>query len=134
MRALLLGFAAPLAAITLPAAPAFALDPAGPQFTVGAAAGVTVHRGTSGRFDGGFRRGGDFRHDNGDDDDNRDRRRFRRFDTTIFIDREWQGDTAWRANSYNDWWHERPHRSFPRWVRNNEGCERQWWSGGVWRC
>ena len=123
MRTMLLGLAAPLAAITLPAAPAFALDPASPQFTVGAAAGVTVHRGN-----------GDFRHDRrGHDRFRRDRRRDG--DGFVFLgDREYQGDTAWRANSYNDWWHERPNRSFPRWVQNNENCERQWWSGAGWRC
>jgi hypothetical protein len=131
MRTILLGLAAPLAAIAVPAAPAAALDPAGPQFTVGAAAGVTVHRGGPGRFDGDFRRG-DRRHDR----DRRDRRRHHR-DSDGFVyfdDREYQGDTVWRANSYNDWWHERPHRSFPRWVRNNQSCERQWWSGAGWRC
>ena len=123
MRTMLLGLAAPLAAITFPAAPAFALDPASPQFTVGAAAGVTVHRGS-----------GDFRSDRrGHDRFRRDRRReFGGF--VYFDDREYQGDTVWRHNSYNDWWHERPNRSFPRWVQNNENCERQWWSGGGWRC
>ena len=30
--------------------------------------------------------------------------------------------------------HERPWRSYPRWVRSNENCERQWQGGGVWRC
>ena len=130
MRTMLLGLAAPLAAIIFPAAPAFALDPASPQFTVGAAAGVTVHRGTSGRFDSDFR--GDRR---GHDGFRRDRRRDRDFGGFVYLDdREYQGDTAWRHNSYNDWWHERPNRSFPRWVKNNQNCQRQWWSGGGWRC
>lgn len=127
MRTILLGLAAPLAAITLPA-PALALDPASPQFTAGAAAGVTVHRGIAGRFDSDFGRGR-----RGHDGFRRDRRRDR--DGFVFLgDREYQGDTAWRHNSYNDWWHERPNRSFPRWVQNNQNCERQWWSGGGWRC
>ena len=131
MRTMLLGLSAPLAAIAVPAAPAAALDPAGPQFTVGAAAGVTVHRGGPGRFDHDFRRGDRRGHDR----HRRDRSRHRDLDGFVFLDdREWQGDTAWRHNSYNDWWHERPNRSFPRWVRNNQGCERQWWSGAGWRC
>ena len=131
---LLLGLAAPLAAIAFPAAPAVALDPAHSQFTVGAAAGVTIHRGGPGRFDGDFRRGDRRGHDR-DGRDRRDRHRDRDFDGLVYVgDREYQGDTAWRANSYNDWWHERPNRSFPRWVRNNQDCERQWWSGGGWRC
>ena len=128
MRTMLLGLAAPLAAITIPAAPAFALDPASPQFTVGAAAGVTVHRGGP-HFDGDFRR--DRRHGSF----HRDRRHGRNLDGfAYFDDREYQGDTVWRHNSYNDWWHERPNRSFPRWVADNQNCDRRWWSGGVWRC
>lgn len=130
MRALLIGLAAPLAAITLPAAPVVALDPASPQFTAGAAAGVTIHRGGPGHSDRSF-----IGHRRGDDRDRRHRRRDRDFDGFVYLDdREYQGDTAWRANSYNDWWHERPHRSFPRWVANNQDCQRQWWSGGGWRC
>ena len=125
MRTMLLGLAAPLAAITLPA-PAFALDPASPQFTVGAAASVTVHRGTSGRFDSDRDHRG---HDRSRGGRRRDGEGF-----VFFDDRDYQGDTAWRHNSYNDWWHERTNRSFPRWVQNNQNCERQWWSGGGWRC
>ena len=125
MRALLLGLAAPIAAVTL-AAPAAALDPVAPVITAGSAAGVRVHHGLPPQFQGGHhadRPRGDGDH-----------RRRRRGDTVIFYDRDYQGDTAWRANSYNDWWHERTERSFPRWVSNNQGCERMWWSGGGWRC
>jgi len=38
------------------------------------------------------------------------------------------------VGSYNDWWHDQPWRSYPRWVTKNEDCQRQWWSGGGWRC
>jgi hypothetical protein len=43
---------------------------------------------------------------------------------------------SWDSDSYNDWWHDRPDRAFPRWVQHNEGCEpdRMWWSGGGWHC
>jgi len=41
---------------------------------------------------------------------------------------------SWEADSYNDWWHDRPDRAFPRWMAHNENCERIWWSGGGWRC
>ena len=123
MRRMLLGLAAPLAAITIPAAPALALDPAAVQFTATAttAAGVTVHRGKP----GDFRRAGR--------DRDRDHRRGNR-DGIVIYDRDWQGDTAWRATSYNDWWHERPWRSYPRWMASNQSCERMWQGGGVWRC
>lgn len=131
MRTMLLGLAASLAAI-VPAAPAAALDPAHSQFTAGAAASVTVHRGRPGHLVGDFRRDHRGRHGDRDRDD---RRRHRGFDGGVFIgDREYQGDSAWRPTSYNDWWHERPWRSYPRWVQNNQNCERQWQGGGVWRC
>ena len=48
--------------------------------------------------------------------------------------------SAWRSNGYNDWWHDQPWRSYPRWVQQQQqggaGCppERMWQSGGVWRC
>jgi hypothetical protein len=41
---------------------------------------------------------------------------------------------SFEPDSYNDWWHDRPDRAFPRWVRNNQNCDRVWWSGGGWRC
>ncbi len=41
---------------------------------------------------------------------------------------------SFAPDSYNDWWHDRPDRSYPRWMSNNEGCQRRWWSGGGWRC
>ena len=74
----------------------------------------------------------DFRRDNFD---RRDGRRFRgSSDTVLVYDRDYQGDSMWRPGSFNDWWHDRPDRSMPRWVRNNQNCERMWWSGGGWRC
>jgi hypothetical protein len=43
---------------------------------------------------------------------------------------------GWDSDSYNDWWHDRPDRAFPRWVQHNESCEpdRMWWSGNGWHC
>jgi hypothetical protein len=41
---------------------------------------------------------------------------------------------SFAPDSFNDWWHDRPDRSLPRWVSQNVGCERMWWSGGAWRC
>ena len=37
-------------------------------------------------------------------------------------------------DSYNDWWHDRPDRAYPRWIQSNQDCKRVWWSGGGWRC
>ena len=67
----------------------------------------------------------------------RDRRRHRDRDFDdggFYYDREYQGDTAWRAESYNDWWHERPWRAYPAWFNRNENCDRQYWSGDTLRC
>ena len=51
---------------------------------------------------------------------------------------EWAlyNNRSWEADSYNDWWHERPDRAFPRWVmQNRRGCDRgQWYSGDTLRC
>ena len=87
--------------------------------------GVTVHSGSQFSHPrGGF---GDF--------DRRDRRRHR----TDVILNTWGGDWAlynnrhFEPDSYNDWWHDRPDRSYPRWVLNG-GCDRLWWGGGGWRC
>ena len=124
MRALLLGFAAPIAAMT--ASPAAALDPPAPLASV-AASGVTIHHGLPPQFSGGAQWDGPRR-------DGDHRRRHRNGETILVYDRDYQGDTAWRANGYNDWWHERPDRAFPRWMANNQNCERLWWSGGGWRC
>lgn len=119
MRALLALIAA-AAAVALPSAPALADNPG---------AGMTA-----GHDHRDFRRDGDFRRDRDDRRDRRDRRRAG-FDSSVFVyDRDWQGDSAWRANSFNDWWHERPHRSSPRWVSRNRDCTQMWWSGGTWRC
>ena len=41
---------------------------------------------------------------------------------------------GWQPDSFNDWWHERPDRAFPRWMQNNQDCQRIWWGGGGWRC
>lgn len=106
MRALL-AFAALSLAAALPAAPALAGDGPSPAFVSG----------SGGPFHGNFRH-----------------RRHRGFGDTIYIDREYQGDTAWRATGFNDWWHDQPERSFPRWMQNNANCERRWWGGDALRC
>lgn len=106
-------------AVAVPAA-AEAQRPGGAAFTAGSNAGrgnVTIHRGGD-----SFTR----------DDHRRDRRDVG--GDIYFPYREYQGDTLWRPESFNDWWHERPNRSYPAWVARNNRCERLWWSGGGWRC
>jgi hypothetical protein len=41
---------------------------------------------------------------------------------------------SFEPESYNDWWHERPYRSLPRWTQRNANCDRVWWSGEGWTC
>ena len=111
MRALLVFAAAASAALAIPVSPAAAAD-------------------RDRRFGGipptssGPILGSGFRND----------RRIRGTDTVMIYDREYQGDTAWRPESFNDWWHERPERSYPAWMRRNQDCQRAWWDGAVLRC
>jgi hypothetical protein len=107
---------------SLSAAPAAAVDRPG-LANATAGANVTVHRGGPGPFVAPYR-----------DRDRFDRRGNRGFDGGLYLgDREYQGDTAWRPTGFNDWWHERPQRSEPRWLQSNN-CERQYWTGSGWRC
>jgi hypothetical protein len=148
MRALLPGIATAAATLAL-AAPAEAQ-----RWTNSGsipATNVTVHRGSPDR-DFGFRRFGfdrslcDFggrrdRRDGREDRHHRDRDR--RLSCDLFVG-GWGAPEAWAlynnrtwdSDSYNDWWHDRPDRAYPRWVRNNRDCspDRMWWSGAGWRC
>ena len=57
-----------------------------------------------------------------------------------YADGEWAlyNNRSWDSDSYNDWWHDRPDRAFPRWVQEQRGgpCpeDRMWWSGTGWHC
>ena len=42
---------------------------------------------------------------------------------------------TFEPDSFNDWWHDRPDRAYPRWMlKNSQTCERQWSSGAGWTC
>ena len=51
---------------------------------------------------------------------------------------EWAryNNRGWDSDSFNDWWHDRPDRAYPRWVQHNQNCtpDRMWWSGSGWHC
>lgn len=49
---------------------------------------------------------------------------------------DYDANRSFDPNRWNDWWHDRPDRSFPRWVQNNQNCapDRMWWSGNGWHC
>jgi hypothetical protein len=137
MRPQLLGVAAAAAAIAFPATPAladssntpFAAFGSAPAFSGNTQSGIPVriHRGT--------------RHDNGDGD-HRGHHRRGRGDTIVIGDGYGWNDGQWalynnrtfESDSYNDWWHDQPSRAYPRWMSQNLGCEKPWYSGDVLRC
>lgn len=120
-RFLLAAAALAAGATILPAAPAAAVDRGG-LANAGAGAAVTIHRGRSVPFAS---------------DRLSDRKRFDRrrgYDNVGYLAvPEYQGDSAFRSEGFNDWWHSRPDRNEPRWLRSNN-CERQYWTGAGWRC
>jgi hypothetical protein len=94
-------------------------------FSVSSRPGLTgqplLHRGGRPGFDGGHRRHihvgdgfgfGSGYNDYGDYDANR----------------------SFDPDKWNDWWHERPERAFPRWMSRNQDCARPWYSGDVLTC
>ena len=71
----------------------------------------------------------------------RDDRRGRRSDTVVVGDFGYYGgdwalnnNRSFESDSYNDWWHDRPDRAYPRWMSQNQDCQRQYWTGAGWRC
>ena len=58
-----------------------------------------------------------------------------------YVDGDWAmaNNRSWESDSFNDWWHDRPDRAYPRWVQEqqrSDTCDesRMWWSGSGWRC
>jgi len=49
---------------------------------------------------------------------------------------EWAlyNNRSWEPDSYNDWWHDRPDRAYPAWMRHNQDCQRMWFAGDTLRC
>jgi hypothetical protein len=125
MKYVLLATATLVAAAAIPTAPAQAQSLAGAPFVSAPSPGgfgVRVHRGGHGGH--GDHHGHDGRFDDG------------AAIATWYEGGQWAlyNNRSWLPDSYNDWWHDRPDRAFPRWVQNNQLCQRQWWSGGGWRC
>lgn len=121
--------------ILLPAlasAAALVAAPAGAQIT-------TSNQPGAGRMASALAVGAEHRDDRDGRDDRFRRGRDRRGEV-VAVTHSYGGEWALYNNrssapdSYNDWWHDRPDRAFPRWVQNNGNCERVWWSGGGWRC
>src|SRR5215203_3940235 len=51
---------------------------------------------------------------------------------------EWAqyNNRTFESDSFNGWWHDRPDRAYPAWMRNNQNMPncRLYWAGGGWRC
>jgi len=47
---------------------------------------------------------------------------------------DFDGNRGFDPDKWNDWWHERPERAFPRWLSRNQDCARPWYSGDVLTC
>jgi hypothetical protein len=47
---------------------------------------------------------------------------------------DYDANRSFDPDKWNDWWHERPERAFPRWMSRNQDCSRRWYSGDVLTC
>ena len=49
---------------------------------------------------------------------------------------EWAryNNQSFASDGFNGWWHDRPDRAYPAWMRNNQDCSRQWFAGNALRC
>jgi hypothetical protein len=89
---------------------------------------------------------GDFRCDSGRRDRHDGRRDRRSRDCGVdggnlgYLDYgDYDANRSFDPDAWNDWWHERPWRAYPRWVQDSQArgtCDpdRMWWSGSGWHC
>jgi hypothetical protein len=47
---------------------------------------------------------------------------------------DFDGNRSFDPDKWNDWWHDRPDRAYPRWMTRNQDCARRWYSGDVLSC
>jgi hypothetical protein len=47
---------------------------------------------------------------------------------------DYDANRSFAPDKWNDWWHDRPDRAFPRWMSRNQDCARRWYSGDVLTC
>jgi hypothetical protein len=145
MKGVLLVSAAALAAFAAYAAPAGAQSMSGTSMQFSESRNLPDFKG-DGRFDRsfdcGFRHGRGFRRDrDGNGDGDRRHRRHRRSICDVSVGTFYEGgewalynNRSWESDSFNDWWHDRPDRAYPAWMRRNQNCERAWISGDTRVC
>lgn len=142
MKGVLLVSAAALATLAV-SAPAQAQFASGTSMQFSESRNVPDFRGDrrfDRSFDCGLRDGRGFRRDRDGDGDrrhHRDRRSFCDISVGTFYEGgEWAlyNNRSFESDSYNDWWHDRPDRAYPAWMRRNHNCERAWISGDTRVC
>ena len=47
---------------------------------------------------------------------------------------DYDANRSFDPDKWNDWWHDRPDRAYPRWMSRNRDCARPWYSGDVLSC
>ena len=47
---------------------------------------------------------------------------------------DFDGNRSFDPGKWNDWWHDRPDRAYPRWMSRNGDCARRWYNGDVLTC
>lgn len=47
---------------------------------------------------------------------------------------DYDANRSFDPDRWNDWWHDRPDRAYPRWMSRNRDCARRWYSGDVLTC
>jgi hypothetical protein len=47
---------------------------------------------------------------------------------------DFDGNRSFDPDKWNDWWHDRPDRAYPRWMSRNQDCARPWYSGDMLTC
>jgi hypothetical protein len=110
----------------------------------GASRGSNDHRSFTGVPAGDHRRGGFDRHHRRGGFDRDHRRHIRVGDDFgsgswgygggYYDYGDYDANRSFDPDKWNDWWHERPERAFPRWMSRNQDCARPWYSGNVLTC
>ena len=95
----------------------------------------SFHGGLIGIPPGGFvgNRRGDFRHDRRDGRDGNIAAGYG-YAGGYYDYGDYDGNRQFDPDKWNDWWHDRPDRAFPRWMSRNQDCARKWYSADVLTC
>lgn len=51
-----------------------------------------------------------------------------------YYDGDYDANRSFAEDKWNDWWHDRPDRAYPAWMRRNQDCARPWYSGSELTC